>query len=344
MFRVGSALIYDEPNFFTAQRVNQNPPYATAISNVPVNVPLNFVSPWSNGSTPSNPFPLPFKPLSSQTFSNQSQYIVLPKQFHPPYTLQWTASVQQEMAHNWQFQIDYIGSKTSFNAYGYPLNPAVYVPGASTIGNTSSRFLLTRENSVAGPGYAGGGSGSILINSGANATYNGMVATIQHRLSSNFSFLANYTWSHCLDVEDAQGDIAGTTVQNPANINGDRANCGFDFRNMFNSTMVADSHFSLTGWKALAINNWELAPLIHIQDGNPFTVTSGVDNSLTDVDNDRPNVVSPNTIYTHTKITSSPSGRNYVNLSAFAENSAGTFGDSGRNAYRALVTSSSIAS
>ncbi len=335
VFRVGSALIYDEPNFFTAQRVNQNPPYATAISNVPVNVPLSFASPWSNGSTPANPFPLPFKPLPSQTFTSQSQYIVLPKQFHPPYTLQWTASVQQELAHDWQFQIDYVGSKTSFNAYGFPLNPAVYIPGASTIGNTSSRFLLTRENPIAGPGYAGGGSGSILISSGANATYNGMVATIQHRLSSNFSFLANYTWSHCLDIEDAQGDIAGTTVQNPANINGDRANCGFDFRNVFNSTMVADSHFSLTGWKALAINNWELAPLIHIQDGNPFTVTSGVDNSLTDVNNDRPNVVSPSTIYTHRKITSSPSGRNYINLSAFAENPTGTFGDSGRNAYRA---------
>ena len=332
VFRVGSALIYDEPNFFTAQRVNQNPPYATAIANVPVNVPLNFASPWSNGSTPNNPFPLPFKPLPSQTFTNQSQYIVLPKQFHPPYTLQWTASVQQELAHNWQFQIDYIGSKTSFNAYGFPLNPAVYIPGNSTPANTASRFALTLANPVAGPGYKGGGGGSILISAGANATYNGMVATIQHRMSSNFSFLANYTWSHCFDIEDAQGDIAGTTVQNPASINGDRANCGFDFRNIFNSTMVADSHFSLTGWKALAINNWELAPLIHIQDGSPFTVTSGQDNSLTNVNNDRPNVVSPNAIYTHKTITQKSS--NYINKSAFVENPMGTFGDSGRNAYR----------
>jgi hypothetical protein len=47
-----------------------------------------------------------------------------------------------------------------------------------------------------------------------------MVASIQHRFSANFSFLANYTWSHCIDIEDNPGDIAGTTVQNPANIKG----------------------------------------------------------------------------------------------------------------------------
>ena len=342
VFRAGSALVYDEPNFFTAQRVNQNPPFATAISNVPVGVPMSFSSPWSNGSTPADPFPLPFKPPASTTFAHQAQFIVLPKQFHPPYTMQWTASVQQELNHGWQFQIDYIGSKTSFDGYGYPLNPAVYIPGTcgttacSTTGNQTSRFYLTRENPAQGPGYAGGGSGSILIASGANAFYDGMVASIQHRLSANFSFLANYTWSHCIDIEDNPGDIAGTTVQNPANIKGDQSDCGFDFRNIFNSTMVVSSNFALTGWKAQAINNWLLAPLIHIQDGAPFTVTSGVDNSLTDTGNDRPNVVNPTGIYTHKQITQASKGgnRSWVNASTFAQNPTGTFGDSGRFAYR----------
>jgi hypothetical protein len=342
VFRAGSALVYDEPNFFTAQRVNQNPPFATAISNVPVGVPMSFSSPWSNGSTPSNPFPLPFKPPPSTTFAHQAQFIVLPKQFHPPYTMQWTASMQQELSHGWQFQIDYIGAKTSFDGYGYPLNPAVYIPGTcgtkacSTTGNQTSRFYLTLQNPSQGPGYAGGGGGSILIASGANAFYDGMVASIQHRFSANFSFLANYTWSHCMDIEDNPGDIAGTTVQNPANIKGDLSNCGFDFRNIFNSTMVVSSNFSLTGWKALAINNWQLAPLVHIQDGAPFTVTSGVDNSLTDTGNDRPNVINPNGIYTHKKITQSSTGgnRSWVNASAFAQNETGTFGNSGRFAYR----------
>jgi Carboxypeptidase regulatory-like domain len=348
VFRVGAALVYDEPNFFSGQRNNQNPPFAQTIQNTAVGVPLVFASPWSNGQTPTNPFPQPFKPTAATTFLKGSQFIVLPAQFHPPYTLQWTASMQQEFSHGWEFQIDYIGNKTSFAAYGYPLNPAIYIPGicptatapnnpCSSTGNTAARLALTIANPSQGPIYqgGGGGNGSTLIAAGATATYNGMVTTIQHRVSSNFVFLANYTWSHCIDISDNSADTATTSVQNYANIKGDKASCGFDYRDVFNSTVVASSHFSLTGWKAQLINNWEIAPLVHITDGSPFTVVSGVDNSLTDILEDRPNVVKPNGIYTHQKIMSGKStNAQYINLSAFAANPTGTFGNSGRFAYR----------
>ena len=64
VFRLGGALIYDEPNFFTAQRNQQNPPFATAASTVPTTTPLNFADPWSSGSSPGNPFPQPQIPPS----------------------------------------------------------------------------------------------------------------------------------------------------------------------------------------------------------------------------------------------------------------------------------------
>ena len=341
VFRAGAALVYDQPNFFTAQRNNQNPPFAQTVTNSPVGVPLVFGSPWSNGLTPANPFPQPFHPTAATVFPNGGQYIVMQPQFHPPYTMQWTASVQREFGRGWEFQIDYIGNKTSFGAYGYPLNPAIYIPGTcganpcSTTGNQASRFALTIANPSQGPKYQGGGGGSILISTGANASYNGMVATIQHRVSSTFVFLANYTWSHCIDISDNTADTAGTSVQNPNNINGDRASCGFDYRTVFNTTVVASSHFSLTGWKAAALNNWEIAPLVHVTDGAPFTVVSGVDNSLTDVNNDRPNLINPGGIYTGAKIRSGAStNAQYINKSAFAQNATGTFGNSGRFAYR----------
>src|SRR6185437_11113859 len=146
----------------------------------------------------------------------------------------------------------------------------------------------------------------------------------------------NYTWSHCIDISDNSADTASVSVQNPANLNGDKASCGFDFRDVFNSTLVASSHFGVTGWKAMILNNWELAPLVHITDGAPFTVLTGTDNSLTNNNNnDRPNVVNPAAIYTHRKILSGKSvNAQYVNLSAFAPNGPGQFGNSGRFAYR----------
>ncbi len=124
-------------------------------------------------------------------------------------------------------------------------------------------------------------------------------------------------------------------MQNPNDIRGDRANCGFDHRAIFNAALVADSHFPLSGWKSLALNNWELAPLLQIHDGSPFTVTSGVDNSLTATGNDRPNMVNPNDIYTNKTLTKTNAGnRNFLNASAFAQNASGTFGDVGRNSVR----------
>jgi hypothetical protein len=60
-----------------------------------------------------------------------------------------------------------------------------------------------------------------------------------------------------------------------------------------------------------------------------------VDNSLTSINNDRPNLVNPLGVYTHNKILSGKStNAQYINFSAFTQNPTGTFGNSGRNAFR----------
>jgi hypothetical protein len=341
VFRMGAAMVYDTVNFFMGQNMNENPPFSESIANNPVNAPLNFSSPWSNGTVTTNPFPAPAKPTPSVLFQTGSQYIILSPQYHPPVMLQYTASIQQEFGRGWQFQIDYIGNRTNYNSYALPLSPAIYIPGTcngsqcSTLGNTSSRFALSLANPVAGPYYAGGGQGSTLVATGANASYNGVITTLQHRLSSSFVFMANYTWSHCIDIADNVGDTQAVTVQDPSNIKGDRADCGFDFRHIFNTTLVATSHFRATGLLSQLVNHWELSPLIHATDGAPFTVFTGVDNSLTDNLTDRPNRVNGIPVYTHKKILSGQSANaQYINVSAFTPNAIGTFGNVGRNAYR----------
>jgi hypothetical protein len=347
VIRAGAAMVYDEPNLFTGQRVQQNPPFAETINNTPAGgVPLSLSAPWSNGAAASNPqpFPQPVVPASSAAFFKGTQYIVLPTKFHSPYMLQYTASIQQQFGHGWQAQIAYVGNSTVHGPYGLPMSPSVYVPGTDpvvggpdTIGNSAARFYLTEQNESAKGGvmYAGGGTGSMYIMSGAGASYHGVVASLEHRMSSSFVFMTNYTWSHCIDISDNAADVSTITIQNPANIKGDKGSCGFDFRDIFNIALVASSHFSFNGWKGQLVNHWEISPLVHATDGNPFTVTSGKDYSLIDVGNDRPNL-SGSPVYTHNKITQ-PVGKvytSYINLAAFTPNSAGTFGSSGRFSYR----------
>jgi hypothetical protein len=214
VFRVGGAIIYDEPNFFTAQRNQQNPPFASAASTVPTDTPLDFADPWSGGSSPGNPFPQPVIPPSDVTFPATAQYIVMPHQFHPPYVIQWTASMQHQLGHAWMFQLDYVGNETAHQTWGFPLNVSVYSGGSPTA-NYSKRFRLFLENPTEGAKFTGGGGGTVLVNDSATASYNGLIASIEHR-TGLFTFLANYTWSHCIDVEDAQGDFAATTVEDPS--------------------------------------------------------------------------------------------------------------------------------
>ena len=118
ILRAGAAMMYDNPNFFTAQRNQQNPPFATAISNTQTSGsgPVIFSAPWSVGSITSDPFPQPVVPTPAQArFFAQSQYIVMPPQFHPAYTFQWTLSMQHDFARGWQMQLDYIGNTTRHN-------------------------------------------------------------------------------------------------------------------------------------------------------------------------------------------------------------------------------------
>jgi hypothetical protein len=193
------------------------------------------------------------------------------------------------------------------------------------VGNQTQRFGLTIANPLQGNQYTGGGGGSVLINYNGMANYHGLITTIQHRLSSSFSLLANQTWSKCLSLTDAQGDYAGTNVQNPNNPAADYGPCGSDFRNIENVVVISKSNFHLSRFTSLLVNNWEFAPLVHIQSGAPFTVTAGQDNSFTAVAQDRPNLIPGVPVYLHEKILSgtSAANRGYLNPAAFAQVTAG---------------------
>jgi hypothetical protein len=377
VIRAGAELAYDKPNFFSGQRVQQNPPYATAISNLQTSStgPLSFSAPWSVGSITTSPFPQPEIPGPSAPFFAQSQYIWLPSQFHAAYTMQWTLSVQHDFSHGWQAQLDFIGNATRHDPIGIPLDDAVYIPGewgtggtgcagivttgpskvtpgaagtnCSTTKNYSSRFSLTVANPLQGNQIEGSGAGSTLVADSATGNYNGLVASLNHRLSSTFSLLANWTWSKCLDEEDGQGDLSGVSVENPANIRLDYGPCGFDYRHVINTVIVAKSGFnSFNRVEKLILNNWEIAPLMHITSGAPVNVTAGADDSLTDNNEDRPNLVAGVNPYAKVKFNrgSGEPNREFLNPAAFAEicpsnvtqgcAAAGTFGNIGKNAFR----------
>jgi hypothetical protein len=352
VFRFGGAIMYDSPGLFALQRMTSNPP---VVNEIDLTGQISFANPWGNYAG-GNPFPGIFPPNASSTFPQGSLYIVIPSSVKTPVVNQWTASVQQDLGHGWTFSINYLGNKNTHLWLGNAPNPAVYIPGnwtgvgtcgalttspgngkpCSSTTNTANRTKLVLENPTQGAYY---NVGMTKLFDGGNSSYNGVIAAIQHRMSKNFSFLANYTWSHCISEGDANGDVTGPSFENPSDPNMDRANCGFDVRHIFNTTFIASSHFSsLHGWAGAVVNNWQIAPLVRVLSGAVLNVTTGTDNSLTGIALDRPNLVNAQAVYSHKKITQLAAGnRQYLSaksVGAFAANATGTYGNLGRNAFR----------
>ena len=315
----------------------------------------------NTASITTNPFPTGAsfvgKPSAATAiFPKNAQYIVPVSQFHPAAYLQWTASFQHAFPRGWIAQIQYIGSKGTHEAFGAPLDPVEYIPGissgvagptncnisingtnyylgetgasavpkagvnCSSTSNNAQRAMLTLENPVQGI-YYGGGTTSQFVSDTAFSTYHGVVVSVNHRFSSTFSLLANYTWSKCLDVEDNQGDISGITVENPNNPRMDYGPCGFDLRHVANFVLVARSAFHFNHrLENLILNNWEFSGLSHIQSGAPFSVTlGGTDDSLTAIGNDRGSVIPGVPVYKEVKFSSAigEANRGYLNPAAF---------------------------
>jgi hypothetical protein len=114
---------------------------------------------------------------------------------------------------------------------------------------------------------------------------------LEHRFSSNFTWLANYTWSHCISTLDFGNELAGVFYQNQNNRDAEKADCNFDRRHIFNSSLVIQSPGFGNGFMRVASKDWQLSPLVSLYTGQPINVTTASDVSLTGEGTDRPNVV-----------------------------------------------------
>ena len=317
VIRISYGILYDSPEIYYNIRFASAPPFGNQIN---VNNPVGGMGdPW-NGYPSGNPFPQPFPPPKNVSFPTAGVWVNLPLHIKPTYTQQWNLSWQRQISANWLVTVNYLGNKTTHQWLGREINPAVYIPGASTTANTNARRVLSLLDPAKGANFATIGQ----ADDGGNAHYNGGLFSAQHRFSHNFTSLTNYTYSHCMNEGDFPGDLTGPLYQDPNNRRSSRANCGYDHRHIFNNSLVITSpHFQERLMQELA-GNWQISGILSVSSGGFWNVTTGRDNSLTGVGLDRPNVVGDYAL-------SSRTFARWFNPSAFTPNTTGTFGNAGRD-------------
>jgi hypothetical protein len=334
--RVGGALLYNSQMIFYSDRVMNNPPF---VDDITVPNPGPFNNPWL-GYPGGNPFPIPDPAPSNVPFLTNALYAVLPPHLKPEYMVHWNISYQRQFSGNWLATVSYVGNETTHEWLSRDLNYAVYFPGSSSTANTAQRRVLYLANPTQGQYY----NMMFTTDDGANASYNGLLLSVEHRFSHHFTVLANYTWSHCIDQGDFNGDVAnnpgGATggiysnsgyYQDPTGSrNANRGDANYDFRQNFNTSIVAESPFKGKSLTGRLLGNWQLSPSVRLLSGPALTIMAGKDNSLSGEGLDRVNPVSGQSSYNSTwgpKL-------QFLNPAAFAMNPIGTYGTLGRGVLR----------
>jgi hypothetical protein len=315
--RAAWGMFYDYPHLYNYLAFSQGPPFGNSLT---VPFPPSFTNPWQNYPG-GNPFPLSVG--RDATFPIEGQYLTLPFDMKHPYMNQWNLSIQRGIGSDWMVAANYVGSNTIHLPTQRDSNPAVIIPGSSTLANVNQRRVLYLQNPQEGRFYA-------VINTlddGGTSTYNALLLSVQRRASNGLTIQSNYTWSHCIGdfVTNIVGGPVGRNYMFPEDRSKDRANCAADTRHNFNSSVVyATPEFSNSTMRAVA-SNWQVSGILRLQSGSYLTALTGVDIALTAQQDQRANQVLANPYPDKQTVD------RWINPAAFAQPASGTYGNLGRN-------------
>ncbi|HEY2843042.1 MAG TPA: TonB-dependent receptor [Bryobacteraceae bacterium] len=339
--RASFGISYDFPNIQIMSTPTTAPPFGNFVT--PPG-PLNFGDPWSTVAG-GNPFTGTFSLAPDTPFILNGNYVAQQPDAKAPTTDTWNLSVQRQFGTSWLVSASYLGTETSHIWVSKQLNPAVLVPGSlppvtcpatatncNGTGNTNLRRLADLANPAEGQ-YL---SFVDQFESGGTSSYNGLILSVQKRLSRGVSLNANYTWSHCIGDVTIASLVGGTggTYTDVNNRRADRGNCqtgtlsgtqALDRRAIVHFTPLLEAPRFNGKMLRAAASDWKLSSSYRFLSGAFQTTSDGTDIALTGAAGQRPNQVLANPLCDH------PNAACWINPAAFTLQAPGTLGNAGRS-------------
>jgi hypothetical protein len=279
-------------------------------------VPPSTANPWANYPG-GNPFPY-IAPAKNRLFDPDITSLTYGPNFTELAVQQWNLNIQREIVRDWLFTAGYVGSRGTHIPYLRDMNVPVYVPGQSTVANTDQRRPMY-------PYFSRFSS----IESVINSSYNSLIASVDKRLSRNFSVQMAYTFSKNLtDGDSVLTNTGGET--DPFNRRLDWAPASFDVAQNFVFSWIWDvpSGNWRHGAKGFVAANWQVNGIWGMHTGTPVQITASQDRALYG----RPN--RPDRIRDPRLSTSRPRAQlisEYFDPAAYVVNQPGTFGSAPRS-------------
>ena len=239
----------------------------------------------------------------------------------------WNLALERQLAQGWLLRVAYVGGDGAHLRELVQLDPAVYIPGSSL--STQARRPFQ--------GYAG----IFQTTMDTNSSYNSLQVSLEKRVSQQGPFhgttlLANYTYSKSIDTIPNGGGVENVGLSTvpfwgSARHQMDRGPTDSDHTHnvviSYSWPLPALSHFNRVTRSFLG--DWELNGILSAQSGFPFTVTAGVDKSLTALGADRGVITGPakgpGACGTKAPCVS------FLNKNSFSSPATGTYGNTGKN-------------
>jgi Carboxypeptidase regulatory-like domain/TonB dependent receptor len=281
---------------------------------------VSFEDPFRSAGVP-NPFPEQYGPRvpgPEATFVTPTELrAVFARDFRTPLLAAWNASLERQIGAEWVVRFTYAGNKGKYffgaAENSREINPAIYVPGASTIANTQARRGYQDFSRIG------------LYESTNTTRYDSAQVNAERRFGKGLAVVTSYTYSRKLDdygwttPDDLRFDYGPSREDVPHN---------FKFSNIWQVPRAGGD-----GVLSRVVSGWMLNTILTWQSGFPFTVTSGTDNSFTGINRDRADFLGGNADLGSGR----PHGEmvaSWFDTSKFVPNAIGTFGSAGKNMLR----------
>ena len=254
----------------------------------------------------------------------------------PQYIKQWSLSVEKSLGSETTLELGYLGSRGVNLQRSRLINNAP--PGPGAIGPrrpfTTLSFLpgmvLPDDVNVANTTFPV--SGINLLENSARSWYDAGYANVRRRLSSGWTFLANYTFAKSLsDAPDFRSPMFESAIpQNNLNLSLEKGPA-CDIRHRFALSMVYDlPGLGRKGFVGALTRGWQLATVYQAQSGYPLTISVFGDTANSGT------LLGENPIranYTGQEVfgPGTRTADRWFNPAAFSAPAAFTFGNVGRN-------------
>lgn len=284
-----------------------------------VNNPGPLSNPYAN--TP-NPYPYVVDPVKAKFELPASPGTYTPGGLQAMYNHNISFTLERQITTSWAVQSSYVGNLARKMLNAAEANPALYRVGATT-SNTDSRRPLA-------PLYRD----FWAYTTDANSSYHAWQTLVTKRMSHGLSLLAHYTLAKAIDDACTSEVLTDCRQQNPFDRRGSRG-LGDEDRThvavisyVYGTPGLKNSHTAVRH----VFGSWQLAGIHKFQTGNPLTVYTGSDVSLTAVGNDRPDLTG--NPYLSKNRTRQELLNRWFDTSVFTRNLTGIYGNAGRGILR----------